>query len=248
VLSRQETASLGVIVAGVLLSTFGNSHGNSGSTNVSSTFSESVTACCIVMAANLCFSFRGLYQKLFRATTEGSTQVVDDINLQFRMQQIGACMLVIPALLFESSTVMRLLWKASTEHGMIPIGVIWEYIALALVNACAFAAYNLASTFILSRISVVHHAALNCLRRIFAIIVTSVAFAVPITLLGAFGIIVSVVGFLSFTHYKLQRQRQRQSLFLELLNYAHTQDQTCFISVSLLFSFSLYGYCQTFHH
>jgi hypothetical protein len=95
---------------------------------------------------------------------------------------------------------------------MIPIGVMWQYIALALVNGCAFASYNLASTFILSRISVVHHAALNCLRRIFAIIVTSVVFAVPITFMGAFGIIISVVGFLSFTHYKIQRQRQPKPL------------------------------------
>jgi drug/metabolite transporter (DMT)-like permease len=222
-LSRSETASLGVIVAGVLLSTLGNSAGSHNSSTTvaedgssaaaTTNFAESVQVCLIVMAANLCFSFRGLYQKIFRASSEGSTQVVDDINLQFRMQQIGACLLVIPVILFESSTILQLLWNSSKAYGgMIPIGVMWQYIALALVNGCAFASYNLASTFILSRISVVHHAALNCLRRIFAIIVTSVVFAVPITFMGAFGIIVSVVGFLSFTHYKIQRQRQPKPL------------------------------------
>jgi drug/metabolite transporter (DMT)-like permease len=217
-LSRSETASLGVIVAGVLLSTLGNSAGNHDSATATTAtaatnFADSVQVCLIVMAANLCFSFRGLYQKLFRASTEGNAQVVDDLNLQFRMQQIGACLLVIPVILFESTTILSLLWNSSKAYGgMIPISVIWQYIALALVNGCAFASYNLASTFILSRISVVHHAALNCLRRIFAIIVTSVVFAVPITFMGAFGIIISVVGFLSFTHYKIQRQRQPKPL------------------------------------
>jgi drug/metabolite transporter (DMT)-like permease len=220
-LSRSETASLGVIVAGVLLSTLGNSAGSHDSTTTAASasataannFADSVQVCLIVMAANLCFSFRGLYQKLFRASTEGNAQVVDDLNLQFRMQQIGACLLVVPVILFESTTIISLVWNASKSYGgMIPIGVIWQYIALALVNGCAFASYNLASTFILSRISVVHHAALNCLRRIFAIIVTSFVFVVPITFMGAFGIIISVVGFLSFTHYKIQRQRQPKPL------------------------------------
>lgn len=65
---------------------------------------------------------------------------------------------------------------------------------------------SLASTFVLTRISVVHHAALNCIRRIFAIIVTSFAFSVPITLVGAMGICVSFGGFMAFTRYKIKRQ------------------------------------------
>jgi hypothetical protein len=60
----------------------------------------------------------------------------------------------------------------------------------------------------LTRISVVHHAALNCIRRIFAIIVTSIVFSIPITFVGATGILVSFAGFLGFTHYKVKRQQQ----------------------------------------
>lgn len=67
-------------------------------------------------------------------------------------------------------------------------------------------ALSLASTFVLTRISVVHHAALNCVRRIFAIIVTSFAFSVPITPVGAMGICVSFGGFMAFTRYKIKRQ------------------------------------------
>jgi hypothetical protein len=55
---------------------------------------------------------------------------------------------------------------------------------------------------------VVHHAALNCIRRIFAIVVTSFLFGVPITFVGAIGIAASFGGFLAFTHYKAKRMRQ----------------------------------------
>lgn len=218
VLSRPETASLSVIVAGVVLSTVGNNGQTGDAAVAAATVSESITACCVVMAANLCFSFRGLYQKLFRAAPEGSSAVLDDINLQFRMQQIGIGVLLTPAIFLESTTILRVLYamvvRAGSQPGgwMAEVAVAWQYLSLALVNGCAFAGYNLASTFILSRISVVHHAALNCLRRIFAIIVTSIAFAIPMTLTGAFGILVSVSGFMSFTHYKIRRQRQPKPL------------------------------------
>merc|ERR1719469_141045 len=80
-----------------------------------------------------------------------------------------------------------------------------NYAGLAVVNGFAFTHYNLASTYILSRISVVHHAALNCIRRLFAIVVTSIIFDVQITLLSGLGIIISIAGFMAFTHYKSQR-------------------------------------------
>lgn len=66
--------------------------------------------------------------------------------------------------------------------------------------------YSLASTFVLTRISVVHHAVLNCVRRIFAVVVTSIIFGVPMTIVGALGVLTSVSGFLSFTHFKQQRK------------------------------------------
>ena len=58
----------------------------------------------------------------------------------------------------------------------------------------AFTCYNLASTYILSRISVVHHAALNCVRRVFAIVMTSIYFMIPVTFVGGTGIVVSMGG------------------------------------------------------
>jgi drug/metabolite transporter (DMT)-like permease len=203
VLGRQEVACLGVIVAGVLLSTLAGGHDTSAST----AWHASVSACLIVMVSNLCFSFRGLYQKLFRASVEGNSHVVDDINLQFRMQQFGVALLSLPMLLGDLPLLARHIWLiVRHKEGLIQSGSLARYVGLALINGLAFTGYNLASTFILTRISVVHHAALNCIRRIFAIIVTSIFFGVPITFVGAIGILCSISGFLGFTHYKIRRQ------------------------------------------
>ena len=69
---------------------------------------------------------------------------------------------------------------------------------------------SLASTYILSRISVVHHAAFNCVRRIFAIVVTSIVFRVPITFIGSVGVILSFVGFMVFTYTKATKKNPHQ--------------------------------------
>jgi hypothetical protein len=55
---------------------------------------------------------------------------------------------------------------------------------------------------------VVHHAALNCIRRIFAIVVTSIVFANPISPKGVLGIFVSFGGFMSFTYAKAQKSQR----------------------------------------
>jgi Triose-phosphate Transporter family len=231
-LSYEECVSLGTIVAGVVLSTLGNSAGGAGHhhginhhhilhehaaaapTAHHMGFVQSTRACLIVVASNLCFSFRGLYQKLFRATPEGSAQVVDDLNLQYRMQQIGTAILIVPALIWDMPTILRHIILASrhADGGLFRSGILLRYIYMSLLNGFAFTSYNLASTYVLSRITVVHHAALNCVRRMFAIVVTSIIFSVPITLLGALGILVSFGGFMAFTHYKIQRQRQPKPL------------------------------------
>lgn len=233
-LSYKECVSLGTIVAGVVLSTVGNSGAGGGGHHSNNQhhhilhqhaaaaatahmgFVESARACLIVVASNLCFSFRGLYQKLFRATPEGNAQVVDDLNLQYRMQQIGTAILIIPALIWDMPTILRHIMLVVSTSGNAGLfrssGILWRYIGMALLNGFAFTSYNLASTYVLSRITVVHHAALNCVRRLFAIVVTSIIFSVPITLLGALGILVSFGGFMAFTHYKIQRQRQPKPL------------------------------------
>jgi drug/metabolite transporter (DMT)-like permease len=222
IITTEQKASLGTIVAGVVLSTVGGSRSSSSATT---TLAGSVRACIIVMASNLCFSFRGLYQKLLRKLP--SSQSLDDLNLQFRMQWFGVLLLALPTIvldwipnlwfgtlrtrLLELTIIANERQLNETVSGSSVSSVLARYFALSLFNGMAFTCYNLASTWILSRISVVHHAALNCIRRVFAIIVTSVYFGVPITLTGAAGIALAVIGFMAYTHYKVMQQPSAKS-------------------------------------
>ena len=154
----------------------------------------------IVMASNLCFSFRGLHQKLFRGTAQGHASMIDDLNLQYRMQQIGVILLIIPTILLNTS-----FWALSKMQQVDPKQAL-HYILLSIINGLAFTSYNLSSTYVLTRISVVHHAALNCIRRVFAIIVTSLIFGLSITILQVGGIACAVAGFFCYVHFKMKKE------------------------------------------
>jgi hypothetical protein len=97
----QEGLSLCGIVAGVLVSTFGSSISSTG-TNINGSMlptEEAVGASsslwqvfhsfAIIMISNLCFSFRGLHQKLLRQTREGDKVSLNDMALQYRVQGIS---------------------------------------------------------------------------------------------------------------------------------------------------------------
>ena len=78
----KEALSLCGIVAGVLVSTVGK-----GAHNIST--SSWVYSFFIIFLSNLCFSFRGLHQKLLQQTREGDKQSLTDVMLQYRMQWIS---------------------------------------------------------------------------------------------------------------------------------------------------------------
>lgn len=215
-LGREEVTSLTGIVAGVVLSTLGHRSGKP-TTAIRASGDELLAVpsrslpykCLVVMGANLCFSFRGLHQKLFRATPSGRPAAVDDLNLQYRMQQVGALMLLVPTLVANSSAALRRLQTPSTIGGAAAKRAA-RYVLLSSVNGLAFASYNLASTHVLTRISVVHHAALNCVRRVFAIVATSALFGLRMTALQVLGIALAVGGFFSYLHYKLQKESKEK--------------------------------------
>jgi len=127
------------------------------------------------------------------------------------MQQLGISILIVPLVVLDAfpfvSTVMAQggIGGLVGRNNIMDDGGFLKYVSLAIVNGFAFTHYNLASTYILTRISVVHHATLNCIRRLFAIVATSIIFGVQITLLSGLGIMISIAGFLAFTHYKTQR-------------------------------------------
>ena len=172
-LTIQEMASLGSIVAGVILSTIGNSSSSSSSspssprggikygssadgiinkdemdyTNWSAIVTNpvllsSLLSCGIVLMSNLCFSFRGLYQKLFRK--EHNKTVFDDLNLQYRMQQTGFILLVVPTLLWNGLGILLHLFYLVTNLGIFTsiYRVGFKYCGLALMNGIAFTSYK----------------------------------------------------------------------------------------------------------
>ena len=143
-LSSPEVLSLGCIVAGVLISTFAHSttQAADSSESVGASLLLSLKSCMVVMASNLCFSFRGLYQKLFRASPEGSAQVIDDLNLQLRMQQIGVMLLLVPVIIFDLPGILSYLWALTFEVGLLRSGVLFRYLGLALINGIAFTSYK----------------------------------------------------------------------------------------------------------
>lgn len=196
-----QTMSLCTIVAGVLYSTLQQRQSHQDSPTDSAMDNERVVASCsIVLIANLCFSFRGLNQKLYRQRKGNEPQMLDDINLQFRAQSQGVFVFLVPFLVYEAISAPS--FRATVEHHTM-----LRYVGLSVVNALAFTSYNLASTSVLSQLSVVHHATLNCLRRVVAIIVTSLLFGLPLR--GLPGVGLAVAGFLSYIHSKQQRKQHQ---------------------------------------
>ena len=208
ILRKEEVASLTGIVVGVVMSTLGHRGSTTSVTEGDALEIPShslMTKCCVVMLSNICFSFRGLHQKLFRSTSQGS--MIDDLNMQFRMQQIGAIVLILPAMFsFGSSFLARSKFQDASSLGGSTLKYFLQYTSLSLVNGVAFASYNLASTWILTRISIVHHAALNCTRRVFAIVVTSIIFGLKIKVMSLIGISLSVFSFFSYMHFKMKKE------------------------------------------
>ena len=183
------------IVLGVVFSTPGYG-------SVNSTYSEAIRICIIVMSVNLCFSFRGLHQKLFRSTPQGNASIIDDLNLQFRMNQIGVILLIVPAM-FQNCV-----W-ALNDHVLSIDGStikhVLLYISISIINGVAFTSYNLTSTYLLSRISVVHHAALTSIGKVVVIVATSLMFGIRMTLPQVAGVGLVIASFLCYLLFKMEK-------------------------------------------
>jgi drug/metabolite transporter (DMT)-like permease len=163
-LTGLEISSLGGIVTGVLISTLASSSSTSSSIPSSS---ASLLAAIIVMTSNLCFSLRGLYQKMHQRSIAASTKKsessvpstngtgdpatatvvipsqLDDLNLQFRMQQTGVAMLLIPTLFFDGPRLFYHSWQMTMHLDAKSFrAVIFRYILLSTANGLAFSSYK----------------------------------------------------------------------------------------------------------
>ena len=234
--NKRETASLILLIVGVICATMGNGSDGGNNTNddddgdddPSSSSSWSIYTCIIVMSANICFALRARSQKVLRKS-DYPIHVLNDSNLLMYIQQIGALFMLLPlVILFQIPTLLSsvslvckefITFCSILKHVLfLPVGssttsmiylqfqqlVVWKYVVLSLFNSACFTTYSLASCYVLSKVSVVQHTGLNCVRRICAIVLTSIAFGVPITSMESFGIVLCFTGFTCFTYYRQQ--------------------------------------------
>ena len=143
-----EAGSLLIIYGGVILVTLGNAHHHHTLGVTTMTLAQSMQSSGTVLLSNLCFSFKGLYQKLFRASSVGSVGAIDDLNLQFRMQQLGILILIVPLVVFDAfpfvSTVMAQggIGGLVGRDNIMDDGGFLKYVSLAMVNGFAFTHYK----------------------------------------------------------------------------------------------------------
>ncbi len=124
-----EAVALTFLMGGIVLSTWGNQVLESSLPTQSQLFRGSI----IVTIANLCFAFRCMFQKRYRASTVALQ--IDDANLLCRFQQMGAAVLSVPALMGYAPFIGRLLW--TTSH----IDCLY-YIRLSLINSICYVSYK----------------------------------------------------------------------------------------------------------
>jgi len=236
--SYNEVASLLVIVSGIGMVIVSNQMpaDAGGGSGIGSSTGAEVGTIVMVFGANLCFSLRGMYQSKMRqggsvsekATNKKDVNVVgkgkrtrkkdgfqqlDDMNLFFRMQQFG-CMLIFPLLLLvEGWGFVKFLYRfLITGTATTTLSDVTQICGLLIFNAICYTMYTLASTSVLTQVNLMEHAALNALRRLFAIIVTSFVFSTIITKKGFMGIGLTVGGFLLFMTFKNKRRLRAAKL------------------------------------
>ena len=155
VMSSKEVYSLLGICAGVVISTLGNAHAHGHGDASAETLNlisnagnavalmQSVYSSGIVLGANVCFSFRGLYQKLFRQSGNGSKALVDDLNLQYRVHQIGLLVMFLPLCLYELPTFIRF-WLNHSAFGFMFMTreELQKMFVLIVINGFAFTHYK----------------------------------------------------------------------------------------------------------
>ena len=123
-----EAMMLFLLIAGMLLSTVGNAQ-----TSQDISFQESASTAATVVTANVCFAFRAMSQKLYRR--QATCPTMDDASLLCRMQQIGWCMLLLPAFFCYTTEVVDAIVEPSLETQ-------FSYMQFALLNAFGFVTYK----------------------------------------------------------------------------------------------------------
>lgn len=144
-LSAKESYSLLGICVGVVISTVGNAKGANidGVGGIQPSLLQSFRSSAIVMGSNICFSFRGLYQKLFRASPMGRPSVVNDVCMQYLIHHIGVMVMAVLVFLLDAFPLVTKWYEMMiSTDGVLSSSQIVPFVALSLVNGLAFTHYK----------------------------------------------------------------------------------------------------------
>ena len=136
-----------------------------------------------------------------------SNSLNDKLRSAFEVQQRAG--LVLPNLLSPLHAHRRSHRRRTSP--LTTLVNICHAFSILIFNGICHGIYNQASTVMLSRVSLIHHAALNCARRLFAIVITSVYFGVPFTVHGVLGVALTLLGFGVYSNLKAKRKQQTYS-------------------------------------
>lgn len=124
----REAWSLGVLILGVMLSTYGNATSAQPSHSIALlSVREALRTSVTVASANLAFAFRALSQKMYR---KFEPVPLDDMNFLCQMLYVGAFALSGPALFLHTGLILDAL--------VVPTSVQLQYTALSMLNILSF--------------------------------------------------------------------------------------------------------------
>lgn len=132
VVTSLEALALALLIGGIMLSTWGNQQGLT-DTTILPTQTQLLCGSLIVMIANICFAFRCMFQKRYRASSIAFQ--VDDANLLCRFQQVGASALFIPVTIAYTPFVWKLIWTTTHSDYLY-------YFRLSLINSICYVSYK----------------------------------------------------------------------------------------------------------
>ncbi|GMI11436.1 hypothetical protein TrLO_g5175 [Triparma laevis f. longispina] len=191
-ISAGECTGIGMIVTGVLMTVKGANEVIPiavASTNVTANPGLSVL---ITLSSNLCFSLRNLNQTLLSKESNN----FNSIQFFHSLSQLSF-LLILPIFIYDLRKNF--------------LGLTLRSLSMLILNGSSHFIYNLSSTLILSRVSMIQHATYNAARRLFAILVTSFYFGVVLGFKGVAGVMLTVGGFGVYGKEK-GRRRERSSI------------------------------------
>jgi len=144
--------------------------------------------------SNICFSGRAVLAKKLLKQFPGA---IDEVGMFHRISLVGLVVLVPLTILTEGREIYALCTGDSTM-----VSTYIELLSLLFINGCAYACYNLMSFLVLSRTNLVTHAVLNCFRRVFIIVFTSLYFKVEISQFNMMGVAMAVLGVCLFAYFR----------------------------------------------